>query len=281
MIRNKGAHARARARVRTHAGGHDEQHTAIDLPVVGCWPEMGGGMETGEQLAMATPVAKNASATALGMPSATGHTPRNGITTTLAQQPRTGLAVAAAVSVLLIASLVVAVVMAPHEEHKNFVFYLLPARAWEMLLGSVVAFDREYRFLAPLAKPALAAELVSWAGLIMIGSSYFLFTDTIDYPSFPTLLPCVGTALFTVSQEEHRTSCGKFLAHGIPVFVGQMSYSLYLWHWPVYVLLAYTSVGYDLGSTGKVLGIVVSAVAGVVSFVVVEPAFRSHKRSCT
>ena len=70
------------------------------------------------------------------------------------------------------------------------------------------------------------------------------------------------------------TQSGKFFAHKVPVFVGQLSYSWYLWHWPVYVLLAYTSLTGHLQPGEKVVGILGSFAIGVVSFKFVEPEFR-------
>lgn len=70
------------------------------------------------------------------------------------------------------------------------------------------------------------------------------------------------------------TYSGKFFAHKVPVFVGQLSYSWYLWHWPVYVLLAYTSLTGHLRPGEKVAGLFGSFAIAVLSFKFVEPEFR-------
>ena len=80
--------------------------------------------------------------------------------------------------------------------------------------------------------------------------------------------------MFVWSQRPALTSCGTFFAHKVPVFVGQLSYSWYLWHWPVYVLLAYTSLTGELRPGEKVAGLVGSFTAAVISFKYVEPEFR-------
>ena len=106
----------------------------------------------------------------------------------------------------------------------------------------------------------------------------FLFTKGTPYPSYPTLAPCIGTALFIASQRPRRTSLGWLLASRALVFVGKMSYSWYLWHWPVYILFAYTTIGNKLDPGMTVLGLVVSFAAGAVSYLVVEPVFRDRKK---
>ncbi len=66
-----------------------------------------------------------------------------------------------------------------------------------------------------------------------------------------------------MSQEAHPcrpsrlASCGKLLAMALPAFVGDTAYSLYLWHWPVLVLLTYNTVGLQLDAPHKALGVCV------------------------
>jgi peptidoglycan/LPS O-acetylase OafA/YrhL len=142
-----------------------------------------------------------------------------------------------------------------------FGFYLLPARAWEMVIGGILVFDRSESSIFHTSRAA--AEVCSWGGMALIWVSYFVLDHHTPYPSYRALLPCLGTALFLGSQRTHLSSCGRLLASPPFVFIGKFSYSLYLWH-------------YDgrLPPEQTVLGIFLSFLAAVVSYLVVEQATR-------
>lgn len=176
----------------------------------------------------------------------------------------------AGLAVLAIASFAMSVVYS--KTNQVFAYYMLPTRAWEMAIGGFLAFDHGQSIFD---NRRWLAELASWGGVAMIVASCFVFTAATPWPSYHALLPCMGTLFFVWSQRPALTTCGKFFAHKVPVFVGQLSYSWYLWHWPVYVLLAYTSLTGSLRPGEKVGGVIGSFAIGVVSFKFVEPTFRS------
>ena len=183
--------------------------------------------------------------------------------------------------------------------HPKFAFYLLPARAWELALGGLVSLIRpnealSTHFPCPSGRSAIVdtqstcsinpsalnackiavAELASWAGLAMLAYSYLSFHAGMPYPGYHALLPCCGTTLFVLSQSESQTSCARLLATQWPVLLGRLSYSLYLWHWPIYVLLASSQVDNKLDNWQTTVGIGASLVSGYVSYTYVEPVFR-------
>jgi len=107
------------------------------------------------------------------------------------------------------------------------VFYLPPFRAWELLAGGLLA-------LAPLPQPGrLLREILSLGGLALIAVTFFGYSDLTPFPGLSALLPCGGAALLIYSAKDSWT--GKGLAWPPVVFVGLISYSLYLWHWPLIV----------------------------------------------
>jgi peptidoglycan/LPS O-acetylase OafA/YrhL len=128
-------------------------------------------------------------------------------------------------------------------------FYLLPARAWEPLLGAALAVWRVPVSVGlPLRDtvPASARqhEIVGWAGLTMIVAAYFVLREGEDFPGWIALLPTVGTlaVLFALGERPDRapeasaaTGVGRLLARPSLVGIGKLSYSLYLWHWPLLV----------------------------------------------
>lgn len=109
-------------------------------------------------------------------------------------------------------------------------FFLLRARAWELLLGGLLAAARR-----PGPRAAWVADGMAGAGLLAIVAAMALL-DPARFPGLAALAPCIGTALVI-----HGTAGGKgrvraLLSMPVLVGVGLISYSLYLWHWPLLTL---------------------------------------------
>ncbi len=108
-------------------------------------------------------------------------------------------------------------------------------RAWQLALGGCVGlvFDRRAAIL-PWLRMACA-----YLGLLAIGAAIFLLNDDMSYPGIWALLPTIGTAALVFGIDARPTSRmrGVFML-GPVTRIGDMSYSLYLWHWPVAVFLA-------------------------------------------
>jgi len=156
----------------------------------------------------------------------------------------------------------------------TFAFYMLPGRAWQFALGGMVVFAQDFGVVVGRA----IAELFSWCGLAMILIPYFAFSSTMPYPGWGALLPCSGAALFMASNQTDLTCCGRSLALQWLTSVGKMSYALYLWHWPIYVLLVSSTDFFQLNVTLKVLGVALTMIAASFSSVWVEPYFRYESK---
>jgi len=115
--------------------------------------------------------------------------------------------------------------------HPEAAFYLAPGRAWEFLLGSLLA-------VAPLPPLRHAPQRPAFitVGLVLIFAPIFLFTEHTPFPGAAALLPCVGAALFIWLHSGWDNPSIKLPIAQIPIFFGQISYSLYLWHWPIIML---------------------------------------------
>ncbi|HEV3272309.1 MAG TPA: acyltransferase family protein [Candidatus Methylacidiphilales bacterium] len=109
-------------------------------------------------------------------------------------------------------------------------FYLLPTRAWELLIGALPAIAGMQK---PL--PRWMAESASWAGLFAILFAVFHYDSETRFPGTAAILPCAGAAVLMWANSLSLTSAGKLLASPPLVFIGLVSYSFYLWHWPVFV----------------------------------------------
>lgn len=113
-------------------------------------------------------------------------------------------------------------------------FYLLPARGWELLVGSFVAF-----FL--LNKKAVKGnQWLSLLGLLMILYAVFVFDEQTPFPSFYTLIPVIGVALIILFASPD-TVAHRLLSNKGLVGIGLISYSAYLWHQPLFVFARYAS----------------------------------------
>ena len=114
-------------------------------------------------------------------------------------------------------------------------FYLLPTRAWELLLGSVLVVG-----VVPPVQSARGRDLLAAAGLIAILVAAFALDSSTPFPGVAALLPCVGTALVIYTGTAPRATIVHRLLGWRPfAFIGLMSYSLYLWHWPLLAFARY------------------------------------------
>jgi peptidoglycan/LPS O-acetylase OafA/YrhL len=109
-------------------------------------------------------------------------------------------------------------------------FFLFPTRAWEFLAGGVLAL----RPLAP--KRAGIANAAVVVGLALIVGTIFLIGDTTPFPGLAAIPPCLGAALILWAGQRSLPLAATPLASPPMVGVGLISYSLYLWHWPLLVL---------------------------------------------
>ncbi|MDB5940370.1 MAG: acyltransferase, partial [Polaromonas sp.] len=114
-------------------------------------------------------------------------------------------------------------------------FFMMPTRAWEFAAGGIVAF---FLTSTRMHLPVPVARLTGWLGLTLLLGSAVLFDDGTTFPGFAALLPVAATALviFSGSVLTNRWSASRALASGPLVFVGAISYSLYLVHWPMLVI---------------------------------------------
>ena len=118
-------------------------------------------------------------------------------------------------------------------------FYLLPTRAWELLVGALVA-------LLPLKTPPTLGEASSAIGLVLIVGSIFLMNEAMSFPGVYAVAPVAGAALVIVGGKDTRV--GRLLASRPTVWVGLLSYSLYLWHWPILVFAKQLAVTTELSA---------------------------------
>ena len=156
------------------------------------------------------------------------------------------------------------------KDHAAAAFYLLPTRAWELLLGGILALLPDSR---SVGRPI--REGLGWGGLIMIGCAVFLYDPDVRFPGLAALLPCIGAAAIIYSGGRGPSSAQSMLSNPQLVGVGLISYSLYLWHWPIFVLSElYLQRELHLAETLVAVG--ASVAMAYVSWRYVERPFRRH-----
>jgi peptidoglycan/LPS O-acetylase OafA/YrhL len=113
--------------------------------------------------------------------------------------------------------------------HQATAFYLLPTRAWELLIGAALALG-----MVPPLKGHAQRDAAAMLGLALIGAALMLLDSTSAFPGWNALAPCIGTALIIAAGDGGGNVVAQRLLSKRPVvFVGLISYSLYLWHWPL------------------------------------------------
>jgi hypothetical protein len=137
-------------------------------------------------------------------------------------------------------------------------YFVTTTRIWELGLGGLLAFLPER-----LGRPLGRQGWLGWAGLAAVGTSLFLVRGTSVFPGAIALLPVVGTmALIAGGSAAARYGTAPITSVRPMVFLGGISYSLYLWHWPLIVLWA----SYREDKIGPYSGPVLAAAAVLLSW---------------
>jgi peptidoglycan/LPS O-acetylase OafA/YrhL len=114
--------------------------------------------------------------------------------------------------------------------HPRAAFYGSPSRAWELLLGAWLAVTNIKNLVPSRVIPAL-----QWAGLALIAAAAVTYDRFTVFPGWAALVPCAGAALL-IAWCDFGSRIVSSLSHPLLVWIGLISYPLYLWHWPLLVL---------------------------------------------
>ncbi|RTM05628.1 MAG: acyltransferase [Bradyrhizobiaceae bacterium] len=151
-------------------------------------------------------------------------------------------------------------------------FYLSPPRIWELGIGAILALAPRIDLSNRLSREAIAAF-----GILLIAVSIKFLNSTVPFPGEMALLPCIGAASIILAGGAGPSVVSRVLSNPVVVFVGKISYSVYLWHWPV-ILFAQTALLLEQTLTNKLIEIVVSILLGAISWRWVETPFRQPKK---
>jgi peptidoglycan/LPS O-acetylase OafA/YrhL len=173
---------------------------------------------------------------------------------------------------LVAASLGLSAVRMPHDPEG--VFYLLQFRAWELLLGAVTAALPDVRLGG-----GITAALGSLLGLGLILVPAVTYDSQTAFPGPAALPPCLGTVLliFIHGPGYSVSPVGRLLASRPFTGLGQISYSLYLWHWPLLVLPRYGQGGRPLAGAESFAWVTLAVVLSILSWRLVERPVRERR----
>lgn len=186
-----------------------------------------------------------------------------------APSPRPYIAVLAVIAVVSFAMSLVLTYLLPPAAYLS-----LPTRAWQLAVGGLVALTAvHWRRLA-----ALPAAVLGWAGLALIVAACIWVDGRTEYPGTAALLPTLGSAMVIAAGCGHDArGCGRLLGVAPMRAVGRISYSWYLWHWPVLVLIP-AALGHPASLAVRLAAMALSAGLAVLTLRFIENPLRFSDR---
>ena len=153
-------------------------------------------------------------------------------------------------------------------------FYLLPSRAWELLTGSLLAIGA-----VPKVTSRLGREALGLVGLALVAGSVLLINGLTPFPGIGALAPCLGAAALIHAGASGPNLASRLLSLKPMVAVGLISYSLYLWHWPILTFqrMGWTFFPYDSKIGAGIVVIGLSVIASWLTWRFVEQPFRGKR----
>jgi peptidoglycan/LPS O-acetylase OafA/YrhL len=149
-------------------------------------------------------------------------------------------------------------------------FYLFPTRAWELLMGALVSL------LVQIGKRTKSAdEIISLGGLILVAVGACCYRKDFHFPGFYALLPTIGAASLLLSGQTHPTVIAGLLSLKPVRYVGKISYSLYLVHWPINIFASILIDNYSLGWRFAMLALSI-CLAAVIYHTIENPIHRKE-----
>jgi peptidoglycan/LPS O-acetylase OafA/YrhL len=176
-----------------------------------------------------------------------------------------------ALSVMLLLSLAVCIGTTPI--YQNFAFYLLPTRIWEFAIGGLAALAGS----AFYARLRCCAAPLAATGLALIGYSVVALNEGTPFPGWAAILPVSGATLLIVGMTaDERGAVRRLLASRPMVLIGLLSYSWYLWHWPLLSIYRIYNLGV-LDMAGNALVVALALVLAGFTYLGIERPIRLHR----
>lgn len=163
----------------------------------------------------------------------------------------------------------------------NLAFYLMPSRAWQFGLGGMVALfhfnshDNSHKCVTQ--KDSFLYEFLAIIGMVMIVFSALMFEIYTPYPNWQVFIPSIGVTFILFSKPKNGySSVGKILALRPLVFLGDISYSFYLWHWPILLLCKKLVMYFPLLNT--IFALCLTLLMTLLTYYFIEQPIRKNKK---
>ena len=156
-------------------------------------------------------------------------------------------------------------------KNREFSFLMLSSRAWEIAAGGIAAIVH--------STIKNKNNVLAGSGLLLVLISYIFIYGGFSHPGFETLLPVAGACLYLVHADS-RSGCGRLMSSKILVFIGAISYSLYLWHQPIFAFIRLNS-RQEPSVIYFFMAIPAIFLLSYASYVLIEKPFRNKNKTST
>ena len=186
------------------------------------------------------------------------------------------IALPVVLGVLALASFVLSIWLMKSDGSAN-AFFMSPPRAWEFLVGGLIAVPG-----FPVLRNVLAQQIARGFALALIAIPIFSLRQGPGFPGFNALAPCIGAAMFLWSGIGVPTPIrSRYSPLNVMKFFGQISYSLYLWHWPLFTFARFSKSSLVLDAGDKVMLFALTVLISHLSWRFVEQPFRQKSLAPT
>jgi len=149
-------------------------------------------------------------------------------------------------------------------------YFITPTRLWEFTVGGLVALIARSSILKPWIQ-----NVLSWAGIVMVLVAAILYSGSTPFPGYAALLPVIGAALFIRYGTAKYLGAYWWASRGFAVRLGDWSYAIYLWHWPLIVIATYVLDEYRWPHKFAIIAITIILASGSQRFL--EDPLRQAK----
>ncbi|KTD04621.1 acyltransferase family protein [Fluoribacter gormanii] len=178
-------------------------------------------------------------------------------------------------AVLALLSLCLSIEITP--SHPLFAYYMLPTRAFELIIGGLAFLLAEYFNIRDNVRFINGIALL---GFFLIIAAMFLLNENMAFPGWLVCIPTLGAATLLIANGISSNIISRLLSYKLLVSIGLISFSLYLWHWPILSFYRYVYV--EFSSLDMVLCMVLILTTSMCSYFFVEERFRySNGRTVT
>jgi len=151
------------------------------------------------------------------------------------------------------------------ESNRDLSFYSPAARAWELSLGGLLAGMQLVNFVKPI-------KMIGNLGFFILISFFLVLNQKANWPSYFTAIPVFAT-LAILSDSSSRSIKNRILTSKILVYLGKISYPLYLWHWPAFVFFS-MYIGTSLNKKNKLILLLITVLLSIFSYEAIEKPIK-------